>query len=393
MNQRLSKVLIIENDPGAARLIGYILEEAGYEVLTASNGVEGLRRVKERRPDLVVLDVMLPGVDGFEVCHRLKSDPNTKAVPVLILSAKAREADRKVGLKAGADDYLAKPADPPDLLRRVEKLLAAGRVETGRVVAFLGCKDGVGTSTVVANVAIMVAQERQRVVVVDLCRRSAAILSLLGLTEEQGVYKLFGASDGVVDHQGILTLCATHHSGVKVLYDLHMAKGDGEMTTADIDRLLQELRKTVDYTLVDVPGRPAEADRGAPEKCDLVVMVTDSGPEGLASAKARAGLLSRTGLDRSRLALVVIDTDGALSDVDFSGMKPIVEAVQVPLLGVVPHDLKVALQSGAGGLPVALAESNRPVAVALRHLTRRLIGYDPGAAICQGVAGEKRHDE
>jgi len=89
----------------------------------------------------------------------------------------------------------------------------------------------------------------------------------------------------------------------------------------------------------------------------------------------------------------VIDTDGALSDVDFSGMKPIVEAVQVPLLGVVPHDLKVALESGAGGLPVALAESNRPVAVALRHLTRRLIGYDPGAAICQGIAGEKRHDE
>ena len=394
MKQTPRRVLVIEDDPSAARLIGYILEEAGYEVLTASNGVEGLKRAKEGGPDLVVLEVMLPGVDGFEVCHRLKSDPNTKAVPVLILSAKAREADRKVALKAGADDYLAKPADPSDLLRRVEKLLTEGHEETGRAVAFLGCKDRVGTSTVAANVAIMVAQEGQRVVAVDLCRRSAAIPSLLGLTEEQGIYKLFGTSGAAVGHRGILALCSTHRSGVKVLYDLHGAKGEGEITTTDIDCLLRELREMADYILVDVPGRPFEAEQSAPGECDLVVLVTDSGPEGLASAKARAGLLSRTELDRSRVALVVIDRDGALSDVDFSRMRAIVEATaQLPLLGVVPHDLKVALESGAGGLPMALAEPNQSAAVAVRHLSKRLIDYDLGAAICQGIAGEKRDDE
>lgn len=121
------KVLVIEDDPATLRLIGYSLQHEGYQVLTASNGLEGMRKVQDEKPDLIVLDVMLPGIDGFEICHRLRSEPATAQLPILMLSAKAQEIDRDTGLKVGANDYLAKPADPLEIVKRVEKLLAQKR--------------------------------------------------------------------------------------------------------------------------------------------------------------------------------------------------------------------------------------------------------------------------
>lgn len=118
-----AKVLVVEDDPAARRLISFALEQDGYEVLTASNGLEGLTKAQTERPEILVLDVMLPGLDGFEVCRRLRADTETSGVLVLMLSAKAQESDKTTGLKMGADDYLAKPADPLEVAARVKTLL------------------------------------------------------------------------------------------------------------------------------------------------------------------------------------------------------------------------------------------------------------------------------
>jgi DNA-binding response OmpR family regulator len=117
------RILLVEDDPSAIRLVSFTLEQEGYEVLTASNGLEGLRKAREEKPDLLVLDVMLPGLDGFEVCQRLRADAETASLPVLMLSAKAQEIDRTTGMKVGADDYLPKPADPAEIIARVASLL------------------------------------------------------------------------------------------------------------------------------------------------------------------------------------------------------------------------------------------------------------------------------
>jgi len=118
-----TKVLVVEDDPAARRLVSFALEQEGYEVLTASNGLEGLTKAQTERPEILVLDVMLPGLDGFEVCRRLRADTETSGVLVLMLSAKAQESDKTTGLKMGADDYLAKPADPLEVAARVKTLL------------------------------------------------------------------------------------------------------------------------------------------------------------------------------------------------------------------------------------------------------------------------------
>jgi two-component system alkaline phosphatase synthesis response regulator PhoP len=119
-----NKVLIIEDDPATSRLVDYSLRHHGYQVITATNGLEGVRKAQTETPDLVVLDVMLPGIDGYEICHRLRADTATAGLLILMFSAKAQEIDKKTGLKVGADDYLTKPAAPAEIVARVERLLA-----------------------------------------------------------------------------------------------------------------------------------------------------------------------------------------------------------------------------------------------------------------------------
>jgi len=120
MNKR---ILVIEDDPASLRLVGYSLQHEGYQVLTAPNGLEGLRKARNEEPDLIVLDVMLPGIDGFEICHRLRTDPKTAQLPILMLSAKGREIDKATGLKVGADDYMSKPWPRSELISKIAAML------------------------------------------------------------------------------------------------------------------------------------------------------------------------------------------------------------------------------------------------------------------------------
>ena len=117
------KILVIDDNPGSLRLMRYTLEKKGYQVITASDGLEGLRKARDEHPDLIILDVMLPGLDGYEVCHRLRQKPETVTLPILMISVKARQDDKDIGLRMGADDYLTKPASPSTIVAKVETLL------------------------------------------------------------------------------------------------------------------------------------------------------------------------------------------------------------------------------------------------------------------------------
>jgi len=121
------KILIIEDDPSFSRALNHIVEKEGYDVIAASNGMTGLRMAKEDKPDLLILDVMLPGLDGFEICNRLRHDPPTANLPIIMLSAKGQEADKTTGLKVGANEYLTKPVDRAVLLEKLTSLLAKER--------------------------------------------------------------------------------------------------------------------------------------------------------------------------------------------------------------------------------------------------------------------------
>ncbi len=140
-------IVIVEDDPNIADLVDLYLREAGFRVLQASTGDRGLELIAQHRPALCVLDVGLPGIDGFEVCRRIRAEPATASLPVLFLTARDGEIDRVLGLELGADDYVTKPFSPRELVARVKAILRRGvAAPTGEQTLFeIG--DGISIDT------------------------------------------------------------------------------------------------------------------------------------------------------------------------------------------------------------------------------------------------------
>lgn len=117
------KILIVDDEKDIVKMLDYNLKKEGYRTVIASDGEEAMDRATREHPDLIVLDLMLPEVDGLEVCKTLKSEPRTASIPIIMLTAKTREADKVVGLELGADDYVTKPFSPRELVARIKAIL------------------------------------------------------------------------------------------------------------------------------------------------------------------------------------------------------------------------------------------------------------------------------
>ena len=123
------KILIVDDDPDLVEAVSIILENKGYEVAAAYGGVEGLEKAKTEKPDLIVLDVMMPDKDGYEVCTELKADEKYRSIPILLLTAvvskiSSTKYTQQMGMQTEADDYVDKPVEPDELVRRIEALIA-----------------------------------------------------------------------------------------------------------------------------------------------------------------------------------------------------------------------------------------------------------------------------
>lgn len=120
----MKKILIADDHPQVVELVRVTLEGGDYEIVNTSNGEETLKKTRIEKPDLVLLDVVMPKIDGFEVCRKLKEDPQTKGIPVIMLTAKGQEVDKEKGREVGARDYVTKPFSPSTLLLKINELLA-----------------------------------------------------------------------------------------------------------------------------------------------------------------------------------------------------------------------------------------------------------------------------
>jgi two-component system phosphate regulon response regulator PhoB len=121
------KILVVDDEPDAVELIAFNLKNAGFDVISADDGAEALQKAKSALPALIILDVMLPELDGMEVCKQLRRGPETAKIPIIMLTAKAAEIDRVLGLELGADDYVTKPFSPRELVLRVKNMLRRGQ--------------------------------------------------------------------------------------------------------------------------------------------------------------------------------------------------------------------------------------------------------------------------
>ncbi|MEJ2229791.1 MAG: response regulator [Nitrospirales bacterium] len=155
-------VLVVDDEKDLVELVKYHLEKEGLKCLEARDGETALQVAKERSPDLVVLDLMLPGLDGIEVCRKLRKDPKTSSMAIIMLTAKAEEVDRIVGLEMGADDYMVKPFSPRELVARVRAVLRRGQgqeLPTMKRVGTLEVDEGKHQVSVGGTVVVLTVKE------------------------------------------------------------------------------------------------------------------------------------------------------------------------------------------------------------------------------------------
>ena len=126
------KILVVDDEPAIVELIVFNLEKAGYEVMTAEDGLAACQKAQREVPDLIVLDIMLPGMDGLEVCRQILADTKTARIPILFLTARREEIDRIVGLEMGGDDYVTKPFSPRELVARIKAILRRSERDSER---------------------------------------------------------------------------------------------------------------------------------------------------------------------------------------------------------------------------------------------------------------------
>ena len=195
MNRR--KIIVVEDEPDIVEVISYNLKREGYNVLAVDRGDESINLIRKQSPSLIILDLMLPGMDGLSVCRQLKSDPIVKDIPVIMISAKGEESDIVIGLEMGADDYLTKPFSPRELVARVKAVSRRGQFEESQ------SKERI----VLQNLTIDVARHEVRVddEMVSLTATEFKILHQLAahpgraFTREQLLNRVLGMGVVVVD--------------------------------------------------------------------------------------------------------------------------------------------------------------------------------------------------
>jgi len=294
-HEPLARILIVDDDRALSELLGRILVSAGYEVALAGTGEDGYRKAMREPPDLIIADVMLPGMDGYGLCRQLRQHAATRLIPVLMLTARGNIADKIAGFEAGADDYLTKPFQPQELIYRIKSLLTRvhGPSEPppmvptrGLIIVFFGTKGGVGKTTIAVNLAIALHQRSgKRVALCDADFSFGDVGVHLNLPTVRTVLDL-------VDHIGELEplladqVLIPHASGIRVLLSPFRPEEAEVITPEHIQHLLQFLSELYDYIVIDC----------APSYEDRMLEVLEHADEIMLVVTPEVGALKNTSL-------------------------------------------------------------------------------------------------
>ncbi len=320
-------LLVVDDDLDTLKLVGTTLEKQGFHIIAAKDGQEALDRVAETKPDLILLDVMMPKMDGYEVTRRLRANPDTAGIPIILFTAKAQVDDKVAGLDAGADDYLTKPTHPAELVARVRNILkrpvtsmlpplppepaarqaapAAPAAPSHRepasptpepapsaaaprtVLGVLAAKGGQGVSTLCINLAAGFAERfRSGTILAELTPGHGDLNIRLGLNGE-GLVELLRRSTRDIYRSAVEGALTEHRSNQRVLLagirpsDITLAQAGEQMAA-----IVSELKQISDHVVLDLGvGLPTSSQR-ALEHCTHILVVAEPDPNSVEQTRA-----------------------------------------------------------------------------------------------------------
>jgi CheY-like chemotaxis protein len=377
------RILIVDDDLESVKLIGLMLERQGYDISAAQSGSQALAKVQEDNPDLIVLDVMMPDMDGYEVCRRLRASPVAADIPVIMFTAKTQLDDKVAGFQAGADDYLTKPVHPEELVSHVEAVLmrsARRQVESpepvtrAKVLGFLGSKGGVGTTTLAVNLAVAFAQgpaRKKRIYFADMQSGMAAASFQFGLRRPGAIVRLLERPLEQIDARIVEAQLEEHQSGVFVLSGQIEPFGVAEaVTPAYAEAIVQQLGSMADYIFLDLGVGLGETNRHLLPECYQIVVAIEPQRSSLMLAQSLLVYLTESlTIARHRISLVLVNK--AASAASFA--KDTIEGLlQHELAGVVTPAPELAFQSCENGVPMVTVQPNSLAAQQIQKIADHL---------------------
>lgn len=313
------KILIIDDDLDTLRLVGLMLQRQGYQISAATNGQQGLEKAFEEDPDLILLDVMMPDMDGYEVTRRLRQNPSTLQTPILMFTAKTQLDDKVIGFEVGANDYLTKPTHPSELQARVKTLLAKVNsknigtgslkdLNRGYVLGVLGARGGLGTTTMAVNLgAGLYSRTKAEVVVAEMLPGHGALALDVGVTHSKGLVDLLSLNKlGDITRDSVREALVPHPSGLKLLLasdrprDMHLIN-----QTANYETLVKKLAGIARFVVLDLGvGIQPFAEKVLP-LCNEVLVILEGVPNTITHTKALIDDIAALGTPKKNIKVVL----------------------------------------------------------------------------------------
>jgi CheY-like chemotaxis protein len=360
-------ILVVDDDLDTLTLIGLTLQRRGFTVTKAQNGPQALELLHGELPDLVIVDVMMPQMDGYEVCRTIKSDQRTAHLPVVMLTAKAQTASQLEGFRAGATDYITKPVHPQDLVVRITSVLDRARVAQeasgAPFIAVAGAKGGVGATTVAVNLAVALA-ERFRTVLIDL-ELSGTTAIHLGLEPKITLFDLARDEAGLNDPAAIHAALTTHASGLQLL-----AGSDGDVEPAQIGLILNHVAGLCEACVLDMGWGVGAVTRLAAQRAKSFIVVIDSDRATLSQANRLLHVLKDAYVPPEAIKLLWVNRQGLPAETGQHAIETMLG--RGPDLTIEPA-ADVMYAALDNGQPVVLSSPAHPAAVQLRQLAETLV--------------------
>ncbi len=362
------KILVVDDDIDSLKLIGLMLQRNGYEVIAASCGNQALARAASDHPDLIILDIMMPDMNGYEVSRRLRRNPETQNIPIIMFTAKTLIDDKVAGFEAGADDYLTKPTHPAELASRVKAILMrsttarpAASGSKGLAIGIIGAKGGVGTTTLVLNIAVARLLAGENPIVADFRLGMGSMGLAIGFPRSAGMANVLGKSLDEIRPRSIDAELAVHQSGLRALLSsAHPAETALEYSPDAALAVVHALRTM---------GKPAVFDLGSgltpitfqlQREMDQLVIVVDPVSVTLNMARELLQEIDASRPDPNRIHVVVINRAASSAPPSWNEVEQMLGREIRAVISLASELVSQALQSNVPAVmfqPTAIASS------------------------------------
>jgi CheY-like chemotaxis protein len=311
------KILIVDDEVDTLRLVGMMLEGEGYDIVAAKNGQRAIALARSEAPDLIILDIMMPDVDGYAVAAQLRREIATRSIPILIFTAKSGIDDKSLGLDLGADGFITKPISTRELLSQVDLMLSpAGKVEqlseiheTDGLHAVVATKGGMGVSTVAINLGIsLYKQTGDSVVVADFRPGQGSIALELGFPHAVSFNNLLEIPSEDITPDLIEASLVDHYSGIRFLLSSFQFRDEKYVSKVDnFEIIARYLPQLAANTVIDLgPGLNMLNQKVLPYCSDIVIIVEPI-PQSVAQSKALIAEFSLLGIKQDQIRLTVFN--------------------------------------------------------------------------------------